>query len=378
MFCIKCGTKLPDDANFCIKCGYSFNNPGNISQGIPVTNIPIAETKLVPAKCTNCNGVLNVDPSKEAAICPYCNSAFIVSKAINNIKVENAVFTLNGTTVNIDNHINADNYIQRAKEFLNVHNYSNAEEYLEKVLDQEPNNQKAKELMYILLMKEAGSADPLDYQTVIRAISKVATYANDSSYCFVTDYLCYLGADLEEKMLLSKQPLPLAYYKSILPYYEKAREFHPEHEYINLAISRMKYILDGYCFGACEHSGARYEIRADVFIIWKGSFFSLKRTAQKFSYKEVRNVQNGAFDSELVSFTCAGATHTVRIGFTDVKKFCNALNNAISGYYLPPSYKVLNAMKLVNEYNSNQYEIMRYYNINALLQELERIKDLRF
>ena len=37
---------------------------------------------LVDAKCTNCAGVLKVDDSKEAAVCPYCGSAYIVEKAM--------------------------------------------------------------------------------------------------------------------------------------------------------------------------------------------------------------------------------------------------------------------------------------------------------
>lgn len=38
---------------------------------------------LVNAKCTNCGGILDVDSSKDAAICPYCKSAYIVKDAIN-------------------------------------------------------------------------------------------------------------------------------------------------------------------------------------------------------------------------------------------------------------------------------------------------------
>lgn len=39
---------------------------------------------IVPAICTQCGAQLDVDDSKEAAVCPYCNTAFIVEKAINN------------------------------------------------------------------------------------------------------------------------------------------------------------------------------------------------------------------------------------------------------------------------------------------------------
>lgn len=46
---------------------------------------------LVNAKCTNCGANLTVDEAKDAAICQYCGSAFIVEKAINNYKVVNNI-----------------------------------------------------------------------------------------------------------------------------------------------------------------------------------------------------------------------------------------------------------------------------------------------
>ncbi|MGI6249738.1 MAG: hypothetical protein ACOYJX_10170 [Acutalibacteraceae bacterium] len=42
---------------------------------------------FVLAKCTNCGANLEVDASKEAAVCPSCGSAFVVEKAINNYTV---------------------------------------------------------------------------------------------------------------------------------------------------------------------------------------------------------------------------------------------------------------------------------------------------
>lgn len=39
---------------------------------------------IVPAKCTQCGSNLEIDSAKEAGICPYCGSAFITEKAINN------------------------------------------------------------------------------------------------------------------------------------------------------------------------------------------------------------------------------------------------------------------------------------------------------
>lgn len=62
---------------------------------------------LVKAQCTNCGAALEVDSSKDAAICPYCNTPYIVEKAINNY------------TTNITNHIHAQtlNIINQKEDF---------------------------------------------------------------------------------------------------------------------------------------------------------------------------------------------------------------------------------------------------------------------
>ena len=55
---------------------------------------------LVAAKCTSCGASLEVDNTKEAAICPYCDTAYIVEKAINNYNITN---NISANTVNIYN-----------------------------------------------------------------------------------------------------------------------------------------------------------------------------------------------------------------------------------------------------------------------------------
>ena len=59
--------------------------------------------KFVPAICTCCGATLQVDPSNDAAICKYCNTPFIVEKAINMYSIDNS------TKNSIDNaNIHAD------------------------------------------------------------------------------------------------------------------------------------------------------------------------------------------------------------------------------------------------------------------------------
>lgn len=52
---------------------------------------------LVAAKCTKCGGNLQVDDAKDAAICPYCNTPYIVKDAIRkyNVQVTNNITAQN-------------------------------------------------------------------------------------------------------------------------------------------------------------------------------------------------------------------------------------------------------------------------------------------
>lgn len=61
---------------------------------------------LVSAKCTNCGANLEVDDTKDAAICPYCGTPYIVEKAINNFTVTN---NIKADVVNIVNQVNPNN-----------------------------------------------------------------------------------------------------------------------------------------------------------------------------------------------------------------------------------------------------------------------------
>lgn len=46
---------------------------------------------LIDCKCTNCGSNLSVNSDKDAAICEYCGSAFVVEKAINSYNISNNI-----------------------------------------------------------------------------------------------------------------------------------------------------------------------------------------------------------------------------------------------------------------------------------------------
>ena len=67
------------------------------------------KTRLVPAVCTQCGAKLEVDPTQDAAVCPYCNTPYIVDKAIQNYNVQNARIE-HADTVKIDMKGTADSF----------------------------------------------------------------------------------------------------------------------------------------------------------------------------------------------------------------------------------------------------------------------------
>ena len=72
---------------------------------------------LVPAKCPECGGNVVVDNEKDAWICDFCKTPFIVEKAINNFN------TINNTVNNVTNNINAEVvhvYDSKEKDFVIV------------------------------------------------------------------------------------------------------------------------------------------------------------------------------------------------------------------------------------------------------------------
>jgi len=69
---------------------------------------------LVDAKCTNCGATLVVDSAKDAAICNFCGSAFIVEKAINNYNVVNHNY-INADVVNVYNTNSVDFVIRTGR-----------------------------------------------------------------------------------------------------------------------------------------------------------------------------------------------------------------------------------------------------------------------
>ncbi len=144
MFCINCGAKISDGAKFCAHCGAKQGSPDEqTSFNNTIADKVNINTKLVPAKCTNCGGQLTVNPDQQAAVCPFCNSAFIVEQAINNYNVKmNGNLNVGSATINVQG-LNTNNLVARAKSFEAQKKYEMALDYFDRVLDIDVHNTEA-------------------------------------------------------------------------------------------------------------------------------------------------------------------------------------------------------------------------------------------
>lgn len=97
---------------------------------------------LTPAKCPQCGAQLKVNSEQDAAICEYCNTPFIVEKAINNYNITN---NFDGANVVIHEAdiTSLENLIKLAQQALRDDNYNKASEYFNDVLLRDPDNIEA-------------------------------------------------------------------------------------------------------------------------------------------------------------------------------------------------------------------------------------------
>ena len=95
---------------------------------------------FVQGKCENCGGILAVDSSLKAAICPFCGAAYVVQDSINyyntSIKVEN----MHADVVNITDESSSEARLKAAEALMRINDYDKAEKEYKKVSELAPQN----------------------------------------------------------------------------------------------------------------------------------------------------------------------------------------------------------------------------------------------
>lgn len=103
---------------------------------------------LVMAQCTNCGGSLEVDNTKEAAVCPFCGQAYIVEKAIQQFNITN--------TTHIENTFIVESEYEKLHDagvfFINNKEYDRAIEKYEKIKTDYPYKNVEDAINYIIAL----------------------------------------------------------------------------------------------------------------------------------------------------------------------------------------------------------------------------------
>ena len=215
---------------------------------------------LVPAKCPNCGGNINVDPSQAAAICESCKQPFIVEQAINNFNTTYNITNTNNITADhvtvIENKESADNTVSRIYDFLNEGDFKSADEYMEKLRDLDNSHSEipaltaniiqklksamaaslaawkvhdAKDIAEILLKYDSGNAeakDVVDRFNILREAS-AARYSITTELDKINRTLSgCTPADIEEWDIFSGEMVPgTFYFSSLIDNYKKLKRY---------------------------------------------------------------------------------------------------------------------------------------------------------
>ena len=86
LYCLKCGTQLPDDAAFCFKCGANLSqaattNPDQPSVGPVGTAEVIAPSGATSLKCPSCGAPISPKFGEMIITCEYCGSSITLGNS---------------------------------------------------------------------------------------------------------------------------------------------------------------------------------------------------------------------------------------------------------------------------------------------------------
>ena len=125
MFCSRCGKEIADGSVFCNYCGARQSAPAPAPEN--KNGISFASTI-----CPNCSGHLKINVKTNTAVCPYCNSRFVLDM---DDSMEEAM----------QNAAEIETLMDDAKKFEKKCDTESALQCYKKVLELDPDHAEAKE-----------------------------------------------------------------------------------------------------------------------------------------------------------------------------------------------------------------------------------------
>ena len=92
---------------------------------------------LIAAKCTQCGANIKVDDTKDAGICEFCGTAFVIEKAINNYKISADKVIVNSDNINISNY-DIESALEAINKLLNSELYDDAKKLIVQIIEKYP------------------------------------------------------------------------------------------------------------------------------------------------------------------------------------------------------------------------------------------------
>ena len=156
----------------------AFSNINNSAQG---------NTCLIEGKCPNCGAMLDVDPSKEAAVCQYCGTPYIVKKAIQNYYIN--------ITNNTTNNIRTDvvNIVEQKEEVKGA-------DYYDSYATIRPEFDKDEFKRRVLIYLGSRNDTPQDITTIdVTQVKLVDVVFAGAKFSIDINYTATIGYDREEQ-----------------------------------------------------------------------------------------------------------------------------------------------------------------------------------
>ena len=294
---------------------------------------------LVQAKCTNCGANLQVESTKDAAVCENCGTAFIIEKAINEFNIAKA--NISAGVVNVQSGPSVDNLLKRAHDELSIGRLEEADAYCVRVLEYDPKN-------YLAWYLRAHMPDPRfsqDLRVQANQFYKLAydnapdsfrtTIMGEVEQRYSSEFIRYMGIphmrEKCEKILLDfglspEKYVDLQYYYGKLRAYEDSAENAHENDF------RMRMFFSLRDNDQYTYNSIIEWLTSDAIFKYANNSINTMRYQLliKLLYMRINNEEK-----DFISWKKNGIKHSADDKINrkkDYEETINSLNNSISTY----------------------------------------------
>ena len=269
---------------------------------------------LVPAKCSSCGAVLDVNSENEATICTYCKTPFITEKAINNYHI--TVDTVNVMEFDVQEALV---HVRNLLENGDNNDIDDAKRILEKCLNTSPTLGEAYLLM---LMAENHVRSEDDFDKSSRPLSVSRSYKYAMEYLDKNKQKMLMDADKVIRARLQKE---LEHQQAEL---QKIRTFNApleknistlkanKEEYLQKANAAAKLAVDakkGLSFFGCVPSGVLVVVTIGIATLVAKDFWSIPSDPDN-SFSWFLGIASGVILGSIISMFLVGVIRLVAQG----------------------------------------------------------------